>query len=70
MEKRAIGVVLTLLGIIGLTIGAYNFINHGGSVYNVKVIATSLILGLIFFTSGIGLIRTTKDVMKNNEHIS
>lgn len=70
MEKRAIGVILTLLGVIGLSIGAYNFINHGGSTYNVKIIATSLILGFIFFTSGIGLIRTTKDVLKNNEHVS
>ena len=70
MEKRAIGVILTLLGVIGLSIGAYNFINHGGSTYNVKVITTCLILGIIFFTSGIGLIRSTKDTLKNDEHVS
>jgi hypothetical protein len=70
MEKRAIGIILTILGVAGLVIGAYNFINHGSNNYNVKVIATSLILGLLFFVSGIGLVRSTKDVMKNDEHVS
>ncbi|MCF8450450.1 MAG: hypothetical protein K9G49_11330 [Taibaiella sp.] len=70
MEKRAIGIILTILGVAGLVIGAYNFINHASNNYNVKVIATSLILGLLFFVSGIGLVRSTKDVMKNDEHVS
>jgi len=70
MEKRAIGVILTLLGVVALIIGAYNFINHGGTNYNVKIITTCLVLGLVFFVSGIGLVRSTKDVMKNDEHVS
>jgi uncharacterized membrane protein len=70
MEKRAIGVILTLLGVVALIMGAYNFINHNGNVYNVKVIVTCGILGIIFFFAGIGLVRSTKDTLKNNEHIS
>jgi uncharacterized membrane protein len=70
MEKRIIGVVLTLLGVLALIVGAFTFINHTGTTYNIKVIITSLLLGLIFFSSGIGLIRSTKDIVKNNEHIS
>ncbi|MCW3123318.1 MAG: hypothetical protein JWQ38_2810 [Flavipsychrobacter sp.] len=70
MEKRAIGMILTVLGIIGLIYAAITFVNHSGNVYNIKVILTSGILGVIFFFSGIGLIRGTRDVMKNNEHIS
>jgi hypothetical protein len=70
MEKRALGLILTLLGVIALIVGAYNFINHGGNVYNVKVIVTCCILGIVFFSAGIGLIRSTKDTLKNNEHVS
>ena len=70
MEKRAIGLILTLLGIIALLVGGFNFINHGSGAYNIKLIATCLVLGFIFFLSGISLVRTTRDVMKNDEHVS
>ncbi len=70
MEKRVIGVILTLLGIIALIWGAMTFVNHSGNVYNVKLITTCCILGIVFFFAGIGLIRSTKDTIKNNEHIS
>ncbi len=70
MEKRVIGVILTLLGIIALIVGGMNFVNHSGNTYNMKVIATCGILGVIFFFAGIGLIRATKDTLKNDEHIS
>ena len=70
MEKRVIGVILTLLGIIALIIGGYDFINHSGNTYNLKVIVTCGILGVVFFFAGIGLIRSTADVMKKDEHIS
>ena len=70
MEKRAIGMILTLLGVAGLIVAAFNFINHSGNVYNVKVITTCIILGAIFFFSGIGLIRSTKDTLRNDEHVS
>jgi len=44
--------------------------NNGNSDYNVKSIVMYGVLGLIFFMAGIGLIRSTKDVAKNNEHVS
>lgn len=71
MEKRVIGVLLTLLGIVGLIVAAVNFVSHSGtSTYDVKAISMYGILGLIFFFAGIGLVRSTKDVVKNNEKIS
>lgn len=70
MEKRIIGVVLTLLGVLGLIMGAATFVNHRGDTYNIKLIAVYSVLGLIFFMAGIGLIRSTRDIAKNNEHIS
>ncbi len=70
MEKRLIGGILTLLGVVALIWGAYGFINRGGSNYNVKLVITCVILGIIFFSSGIGLIRSTRDVIKKDEHVS
>jgi len=70
MEKRALGMLLTLVGIIALVIAGYNFVNHNGNVYNVKLIVTCSILGVIFFFAGIGLVRSTKDTLKNDEHVS
>ena len=64
------GVVLTILGIVALVWGAVTFVNHSGGAYNIKVIVTSSILGVVFFFAGIGLIRGTKDTLKNDEHIS
>lgn len=61
MEKKVFGVVLTILGIAGLIAAAMSFVNTTGGNYNVKMIVVYLVLGLIFFFSGIGLIRTTKD---------
>ena len=70
MEKRAIGLILTLLGVIALIFGAVTFVNHTGNVYNLKVIITCGILGVIFFFAGIGLVRGTKDTLKNDERVS
>ncbi len=62
MEKRVIGMILTLLGVLGLVAGAIKFVEHSNNNYDVKVISVYGILGLIFFFAGIGLIRTTKDL--------
>lgn len=70
MEKRVLGVILTLLGAVGLVIAGVNFVNRGSGTYNLKTIAVYGIIGLIFFFAGIGLIRNTRDVVKNNEHVS
>ena len=54
------GIILTVLGIVGLILAGYNFMNGKGP-RNTKEIAMYGILGAIFFFAGIGLIRNTKD---------
>ena len=61
MEKRVIGIILTLLGVVGLIMAAVNFMNGGGNAKNIKEIIIYGILGAIFFFAGIGLVRSTKD---------
>ena len=59
--KRIFGSILTLLGIAGLIYAAVVFANNGGGTRDVKALIIYGILGIVFFTSGIGLVRTTKD---------
>ena len=59
--KRIFGAILTLLGIGSLIYAAVIFSNTSGGTRDVKSLSIYAILGLIFFISGIGLIRTTKD---------
>ena len=59
--KRIFGSILTVLGIIGLIYAAYTFMNTGGKMRDVKTLTVYGILGLIFFVSGIGLVKNTKD---------
>jgi len=59
--KRIFGAILTILGIIGLIYAAYVFANTTTASQNIKTTAIYGIIGLIFFISGIGLIKTTKD---------
>lgn len=59
--KRVFGAILTVLGIAGLIYSAILFVNSSGSNSNIKALITYGILGLIFFTSGIGLVRSTAD---------
>lgn len=56
--KRLFGTILTILGIIGLIYAAVLFVNKSGQT---KALITYGILGIVFFSSGIGLIKTTKD---------
>ncbi len=70
MEKRALGLILTLAGIIALCICGFTFVSHTGNVYNVKMMVACGILGAVFFAAGIGLVRSTKDTISNNEHVS
>ncbi len=58
--KRTFGTILTILGIIGLIYTAINFAQGSGETRNLIVWG---ILGIVFFVSGIGLIKTTKDEM-------
>lgn len=56
--KRTFGTILTVLGIIGLIYAGYGFVAH--SIQTRELIVIGLI-GIIFFFSGIGLVKNTKD---------
>ena len=59
--KRIFGSLLTLLGVAGLIYAAVLFVNTHGSDHDIRGLIIYTILGLVFFVSGIGLIRATKD---------
>ena len=59
--KRMFGVILTILGIVGLIYAAMVFMDTKGTERQIKVLVVYGILGAIFFFTGIGLIRSTKD---------
>ena len=59
--KRIFGAILTVLGIIGLIYAAVLFANTTNGSHAIKVAIIYSILGLIFFISGISLVRNTKD---------
>ena len=59
--KRIFGALLTGLGIVGLIYTAVVFVNNASGTLTIKSLVTFGILGLIFFISGLSLVRTTKD---------
>ena len=59
--KRIFGALLTALGICGLIWASILFVNLSGSTHSIKEIIIYTVLGLIFFVSGISLIRTLKE---------
>jgi predicted Na+-dependent transporter len=59
--KRIFGALLTVLGIGALIYVAVIFSNTAGGNRDIKTLIIYGVLGLIFFTSGISLVRTTKD---------
>lgn len=59
--KRIFGAILTILGVGSLLYAAIMFVNTSTGPTNIKILATFGVLGLIFFISGVGLVRTTKD---------
>jgi uncharacterized membrane protein len=59
MEKRILGVVLSVIGVIGLILAAVRFAS--GRSTGVRLTIISLVLGAIFFFSGIGLVKNTND---------
>lgn len=61
MEKRVLGIILSIVGIIGLVLAAVYFMNGGENARHIKSIAVYAVLGAVFFFSGIGLVRNTKD---------
>jgi Na+-transporting NADH:ubiquinone oxidoreductase subunit NqrE len=61
MEKRVLGIILSLLGVIGLIMAGVRFLHGSGGNYNVKEIVLYGLLGAVFFFAGIGLIKNTSD---------
>jgi len=59
--KRTFGIILTVLGIIGLIYTGIEIINHSGDATTLVVVG---IIALIFFFSGLGLVRNTTDEVK------
>ncbi|WP_426063093.1 hypothetical protein [Flavobacterium sp. DSP2-3-1] len=59
--KRIFGALLTALGIGGLIYTAVIFASTSGETTDVKSLIIYGVLGILFFISGISLVRTTKD---------
>ncbi|WP_130734120.1 hypothetical protein [Flavobacterium sp. J27] len=59
--KRIFGTILTTLGIGALLYTAVVFSNTNGGNQDIRTLIIYSILGLVFFSSGISLIKTTKD---------
>lgn len=60
-QKRTFGSILTVLGIIGIIIGALSFLGMGGLHIGKMNSIVPFIVGLIFFFAGINLVKTTGD---------
>ncbi|MDB5152617.1 MAG: hypothetical protein JWR54_1368 [Mucilaginibacter sp.] len=56
--KRTFGAILTVLGIVGLIYTGYGVIQHNSHATTLIVVG---IISLLFFFSGISLVRTTAD---------
>ncbi|KGE12618.1 hypothetical protein [Sphingobacterium deserti] len=57
--KRTFGTILTILGIGGLLYAGYGLINKSTDYMTLAVVG---VIALIFFFSGIGLVKNTKDM--------
>lgn len=61
MEKRFLGIALSILGVIGLLYAGIQFINGGSGTKSIKTIIFSAVVGAIFFFAGISLVKNTSD---------
>jgi len=59
--KRTFGIVLTILGLVALIYFATLFIKASGTERQIRSLIVYGLLGAIFFFTGIGLIRNTRD---------
>lgn len=69
MEKRIFGIILTILGIVGLIMAAMEFAKGTNNNAEIRTTVVYGILGAIFFFSGIGLIRSTREIKKKDEEM-
>ena len=56
--KRTFGTILTILGIIGLIYTGVGVIQHNGNFTTLTVVG---IIAVLFFFTGISLVKNTKD---------
>lgn len=56
--KRIFGTVLTICGIVGLIYAGYSLVNKTETYITLGVVG---VIAFIFFVSGIGLVKNTKD---------
>ena len=59
--KRIFGSILTVLGTIGLIFGAVQFLNSTGAAHDINAMIITELLGLLFFITGISIVRTVKE---------
>ena len=59
--KRIFGAILTILGIVSLIYAAQVFLSATENTRDIRTLVIYGILGLLFFVSGISLVKTTKD---------
>ena len=59
--KRIFGAILSVLGIIGLIYTGFMIINHTNGITTMIVVG---VISIIFFTSGMSLVRNTADEAK------
>lgn len=62
--KRVFGIILTVLGVAALIYFAFLFINATSTQKEIKLLIVCGFLGILFFSTGIGLIRSTSDDSK------
>jgi hypothetical protein len=59
--KRTFGIILTVLGIAALIYFATLFTKATGTERQIKIVIVYGLLGIIFFFTGVSLIRHTRD---------
>src|SRR5580693_1845576 len=63
IEKRLFGIIITLLGITGLILATYNLVEgYISANHRVMSVIVYGLQGILFFFSGIGIIRNSQDL--------
>ncbi|MDE3251052.1 MAG: hypothetical protein KGO82_20470 [Bacteroidota bacterium] len=61
MEKRILGIVLSILGVVGLIYAGMQFVNGTSGNRSIKAMVFAAVIGFTFFFAGIGLVKSTND---------